>query len=666
MIHIPKFKNHLRVEVSPPDLLFFIHESGYQFVRGKLLCLLAPLIDGTRTADQIANQLKGKASLIDVQSGLWMLESDGFLAEAEKEATRTIESDPSVILSAVEKSGIKADFVVLVDDYLQEGLAEFNHTALQQKYSWVPAKVRGEILWLGPLFLPEGPCWNCLALRLREKRRVEAYLRANAHRLIRSSISQPIEDAEFEAVARILKRNPRMLLTHDLHSRKLERHFVFQMEHCSVCGGNRLKKNNPMVLKRSPKTYDAGKTFAKYSNQISLRTGIVDQMEVHADGAIHSAVADHIFVPTIRKKDFLKKGLTQKSWGKGSTSAQAKTSALCEALERYSGVFRGNEFRILKAFDEIRDLAIPVNDCMNFSVDQFKAREKWNRSHQGHDWIPVRMKEKERIEWTQVWSLTHETWKYLPTAYCFYGYPLPSDHLFCHADSNGNAAGNSLEEAIVNGFLEVVERDSAALWWFNCAQRPGVDFESFRHPYLNQVGRFYQTNDRDLWALDITSDFHIPCFVAISKLKHFKNASYRFGLGAHLDPQIALIRAITELNQFFHSANQNRRIIRPDFWLKPAPDSMRKLEDFQSLAQNDSKEEVDLCTKLVEQNRMEMLVLNQTRSDIGLPVVKVIVPGMRQIWPRFGPGRLYDIPRKLGWTQTVFTEKQLNQQRFLI
>ena len=38
---------------------------------------------------------------------------------------------------------------------------------------------------------------------------------------------------------------------------------------------------------------------------------------------------------------------------------------------------------------------------------------------------------------------------------------------------------------------------------------------------------------------------------------------------------------------------------------------------------------------------MEMLVLDQTRPDIGLRVAKVIVPGMRHMWKRLGTGRLY-------------------------
>ena len=36
---------------------------------------------------------------------------------------------------------------------------------------------------------------------------------------------------------------------------------------------------------------------------------------------------------------------------------------------------------------------------------------------------------------------------------------------------------------------------------------------------------------------------------------------------------------------------------------------------------------------------LEVLVLDQTRPDVGLPVVRVVVPGLRHFWARFGPGR---------------------------
>jgi ribosomal protein S12 methylthiotransferase accessory factor len=53
-------------------------------------------------------------------------------------------------------------------------------------------------------------------------------------------------------------------------------------------------------------------------------------------------------------------------------------------------------------------------------------------------------------------------------------------------------------------------------------------------------------------------------------------------------------------------------------------------------------------------------VLDQTRTDIGIPVAKVVVPGLRHFWARFGPGRLYDVPVSLGWLERPLPESALN------
>ena len=54
------------------------------------------------------------------------------------------------------------------------------------------------------------------------------------------------------------------------------------------------------------------------------------------------------------------------------------------------------------------------------------------------------------------------------------------------------------------------------------------------------------------------------------------------------------------------------------------------------------------------------LVLDQTRPDIGVPVIRVIVPGLRHFYRRFAPGRLYDVPVKLGLRKTPLREQDLN------
>jgi ribosomal protein S12 methylthiotransferase accessory factor len=75
---------------------------------------------------------------------------------------------------------------------------------------------------------------------------------------------------------------------------------------------------------------------------------------------------------------------------------------------------------------------------------------------------------------------------------------------------------------------------------------------------------------------------------------------------------------------------------------------------------DDVADDVRTCQELVERAGMEMLVLDQTRPEVGLPVAKVIVPGLRHFWARLAPGRLYDVPVRLGWLSRPLAEQDLN------
>ena len=74
----------------------------------------------------------------------------------------------------------------------------------------------------------------------------------------------------------------------------------------------------------------------------------------------------------------------------------------------------------------------------------------------------------------------------------------------------------------------------------------------------------------------------------------------------------------------------------------------------------DTREQVTACVSLAERAGLDFLVLDQTRPDIEAPVVRVIVPGLRHFYPRFAPGRLYDVPVKLGLRDRPLTENELN------
>jgi ribosomal protein S12 methylthiotransferase accessory factor len=222
-----------------------------------------------------------------------------------------------------------------------------------------------------------------------------------------------------------------------------------------------------------------------------------------------------------------------------------------------------------------------------------------------------------------------------------------------------------------------VERDAVALWWYNRLRKPGVSWETFGEPYFIDLVRHYQTLGRETWALDLTSDLGIPAFAAVSRRPAAPEERILFGLGCHLDPRIALQRAFAEMNQMLSLAQDDEsKLVIGDSetlcWLKTstlasqpymAPDGTipnKRREDYTSLCTGDLLEDIRLCRRIVEDRGMEVLVLDQTRPDVNMPVVKVIVPGLRHFWARFAPGRLYDIPVQMGWQKRPLAEEELN------
>ncbi len=241
------------------------------------------------------------------------------------------------------------------------------------------------------------------------------------------------------------------------------------------------------------------------------------------------------------------------------------------------------------------------------------------------------------------------------------------------ADSNGCAAGNTLEEAIVQGFLELVERDAYAIWWYNQLQRPAVDLGQFDDSYVRDLQFQLAETGRRLWVLDVTSDLGIPSFVAVTNWMQNGKENIEFGSGAHFDARIALLRALTELNQFLSlglmgggtgeksSLDGTTPLRLSDYpFLTPNNNPPVQPSFGSKFGRLDTGEQVAACVRLAKQAGLDFLVLDQTRPDIEVPVVRVIVPGLRHFYRRFAPGRLYDVPVKLGLRDRPLKENELN------
>jgi ribosomal protein S12 methylthiotransferase accessory factor len=67
----------------------------------------------------------------------------------------------------------------------------------------------------------------------------------------------------------------------------------------------------------------------------------------------------------------------------------------------------------------------------------------------------------------------------------------------------------------------------------------------------------------------------------------------------------------------------------------------------------------DLIERLTGKG-LDVLWADLTRADVGLPVVRTFVPGLRHFWKRTGPGRIFDVPPRLGWREPGYGEDDLN------
>lgn len=737
MIDRPAFHPCFHAEVVDPDAVFLIAETESYLLKGHLYALVAPLIDGRRTALEIVNQLTGQASMAEVYYALMQLEQKGYITEAAPElplheagfwsslgtqpglagnrlrasavtitALGSLEA-ATLVQTLLESAGVRTAaagnlHLIVADDYLKPELAEANRRALQTGSPWLLVKPAGRVPWFGPLFVPgKTGCWACLAQRLRANREVERFVQEQrrlegplvAARAALPATLQAAAGLAATEVSRWLAAGTSTLegrvLSFDLATWDVQSHTLVRRPQCPVCGEGAAPADRPprpVVLQPSPRQAGEGRsassaeTLARWSHHISPITGAVRALVRSSDLSdrlVHNYVAGHNLAIPQGSVQRLRQHLRSKSGGKGKTDLHARASGLCEALERYSGLFHGDEPRRSATWAQLGESAIHPNAVMNFSQSQYEQRDQCNRGAPHFHVVPQPFDPGCEIDWSPVWSLTRQTHRYLPTQLLYYGYPSQPGRNFCRADSNGNAAGNTLEEAVLHGLMELVERDSVALWWYNRARRPAVDLASLKDPYVDQLRDRYRAMGRELWVLDLTVDLGIPAFAAISRCPAGPAEAIMMGFGADLNPAEGVVRALTELNQFVLTALSAARETVGDedsgllrWWrtatlaahpyLSPAPGACRSLADCDVICHDDLREAIRFAQAVLERQGLEILVLDQTRPDIGLPVVKVLVPGLRHFWARFGPGRLYDVPVRLGWRPAPTPESELN------
>jgi oxazoline/thiazoline synthase len=598
-------------------------------------------------------------------------------------------------------------YVVVTPDYFEKDLIEFNRKAISDKINWLLFKPLGLIPWIGPLFEhDEAGCLECLLHRLRGHRIIEYYhfkknnpadsaSLSNSHAPCSLDIACGFLRLEIAKIDRKCGNNSlkNKVLTIDLKNSEVTHHQLIIRPQCPVCGKVRSFSNKkfhvaapPNIHARSKSGYrlnseriiKAEETCRNLADHISPITGSIGALRRVTDipdffGYFYTSTWPSLgnMAGWFHKARLSPTGI---STGKGMTDAQARASALGEALERYCTQYQGYEPKIRAKYCDIQDQAIDLDSLIPYSKSQYENRETWRKKAET-SYVPDPFDKTAEVDWTPVWSLTRKQWKLVPSAYVYYNYPLDGGGLFLNGDSNGVAAGNCMEEAVLQAFFELVERDAVGIWWYNKILCPELDLSSFEISYAHLLQKGLSNHGYTLFCLDLTTDLDIPVVTAVALNKTDPEQEPLIGFGSHLDIEIALIRALTELgqswnlrstfrvNKYFQNLD-GRPLSEMEYVYPDSAKRSRSKQEFICQAADDFMKDIEFCVEILKKHNMEMLLVDLTRPDVNLHVVRVIVPGLAHFWPRFGTKRLFDVPVKMGWIKTPNLESDLNPVPF--
>jgi len=307
--------------------------------------------------------------------------------------------------------------------------------------------------------------------------------------------------------------------------------------------------------------------------------------------------------------------------GKGATAAQAEASALMELVERYSYFSFKQHLRhfVISTYNQISH-PIPLELIVRSVHDE----ENLERAKVAFENIPLR--------WVRAYNLTRdeEMW-------------IPFDWFVAINEFNGTSAGNELEEAIIQGLCEVVERHVCAVIAREKRSTPAIDPETIKDKVAKELLQKYFQAGVVLYLKDFSLDMGLPTVGILAyDPKTYPQSEIVFTAGTQTNPTKALIRALTETAQlagdFLISPGyvpsglpKPKHLEEVDYVIKTqAKTSILELPD---ISDQNMRIEIERAVAALKKRKYEVLVLDLTHEILKIPVVYVIVPGT-YFWQR--------------------------------
>jgi len=308
--------------------------------------------------------------------------------------------------------------------------------------------------------------------------------------------------------------------------------------------------------------------------------------------------------------------------GKGTTPVMARVAAIMEGLERYSAEERGDTI-VRRLPGEMKD-ALDVRELILPQGAYFTLGQR-------------------PIAWVRSYDIARKRDIHVPACAVFHPYNAKADQALFRTNTNGLASGNNLEEAVLHGLCEVIERDA----WSLCEGRRKVvsDLEVGKGQAA-ALSRKFLDNGIELHFKDLTSDIGLPVVaVAADDVASKDPGLLTLGIGAHPDPDVAAVKALVEVAQSrltqIHGAREdtvhadrNRqlgydRMKRMNkLWFEPSS-STKDISGIRSMATDDVLGDIDgIISSLGMIGMGSVIVHDLTRKELDVPVVRIIVPGL--------------------------------------
>ncbi|AKB26858.1 hypothetical protein MSSAC_0148 [Methanosarcina siciliae C2J] len=318
--------------------------------------------------------------------------------------------------------------------------------------------------------------------------------------------------------------------------------------------------------------------------------------------------------------------------GKGSTEQRARISAIMESFERCLAERPGVNANIegsISAPALVESYASAKENCSVLDPNSLLLSQPFNPGS--------------LIEWVGAYDLMNGEEVFVSANAVYHPYDAPGQcqKLFL-SNTNGLASGNVLEEAILHGLLEVIERDaiSTAQFTRNLGKEIVLTEED---GYLYELARKFKDAGIDLKIWLVPTDTGIPTIIAATDDVKLKDpALLVMGAGSHLKPEIAISRAITEAAQsrvvqiqgaredtdregFIRSVGYDRMKRLNWFWFEEG--EKISLSEVKDLSGKSPAENIDIILGQLKGLAEKVIVADLSREEVAVPVVRVIIPG---------------------------------------